>query len=911
MAGEARRGSNKGERRRDKNEQVQGERRRDKNEQVQGERRMKGSKLAAASLDQNKFQSDPPLLTVSILPSDVYSLKLDDQPSRIDYHAIARSMLFLAPKASSQSSCGTKDGVLEDACKAAAKISSPSDAPCSFSQGQQDQDTALPCAAEATSVLSVNRGEKKKQMIVAKDPSSILIHEDGLIGLKPNFETKNIRLIEPKASSASCWRRLVADETHGDILKASEASLKNLIEPKPLVKHVHFDDCTTLLLVDKDVSDGEKGVEEGAGRHAEAEGLMNEDGELGANQRPDGERDYDGDEVESSKRMTRRRLYKKRVRKKRYTPSGFKLPKIDEEDAEDSDRRSLVSDLRSALTFLRQNAWTSKKIADGGGDGQGRESEAVVAQGWQEGISDKEYEHVSSGDASWCCGADMVLREHDEKLEGVRSVWDSKFVEEMELAEEESVRGPFSGGHRSLVLYVCNVTSLPLVLAAHETSQRCRWPMQPPAKIDPGKQVCMACETRGSLFTLIDGSVTYKASLESGLSQFVSFTVRWQTAVGAWIKYSSSSAQGWGVEREYRKGNQGRHIVTRCFFTRKFSPMSLGLRDLTLGGRELGFVMLDTSLDERIASRFHCTTERTAAISAWLKSLLEGSHAHRLHLVILLGVHAQDSKTSLMNTLAGEMGFHHLLSHVGPRSLGITRDSGILVASRHPLLWQSFAPFPKHEGCSHPALALPRGAYGGVASMLVDVTSVGSLADSHFQLLPGMKLLLSVTSLPAQPLLHSAATSALLEAIKTCSSLGGEGSMGLVLCGKFESYPLLRLPHADSPRLILRDLYPSNHADCHQRLPSVGALSGSDKTNTWDRFRNSLAASACENKQGRMGASKLEGGLGGGVAGLEDQVAEAAATAARNLKEVRGCNDGYRRDTRLGEKKQCREGLAT
>ena len=60
-----------------------------------------------------------------------------------------------------------------------------------------------------------------------------------------------------------------------------------------------------------------------------------------------------------------------------------------------------------------------------------------------------------------------------------------------------------------------------------------------------------------------------------------------------------------------------------------------------------------------------------------------------------------------------------------------------------------------------------------------------------------------------------------------------------------------------------------------------------------------------------MGASKLEGGWSGGLAGREDQVAEVAATAARKLKEVRGCNDGCRRDTRLGEKEENREGLAT
>eukprot|EP00960_Hanusia_phi_P063031 765339-Hanusia_phi.AAC.1 len=369
-----------------------------------------------------------------------------------------------------------------------------------------------------------------------------------------------------------------------------------MIEPKPSARHVHFDQGTSVIIRD-DVCEVDGEPEEAWKQQNTRQQRIEE--ELEEPPRDCKLVDNGCTQVESAENSSRvatlKGISKRRVRKKRFQAETSRLPTIYEETAEDVKEHNIIAELRSAFNYIRQTSWTRTKHRQRGVEG----SESGATRSAEEiSDSDREYEQVSSSDASWCCGAGEALREHDEKLEEMRRPWSDKFVEELE-GEEESVRGPFSGGLRSLVLYICNTTAAPLVLAAHDNLQRCRWPMQPPAKIDPGKQSPHPPRRQRHLQS-IGGqrprtgpltfsrpyppllSLLYSSASRADNQQLVWFTVQWQTAVGAWMKWSSSSARGWGVEREYRRGNRGRHVVTRFFFTRKFNPMSVGLRDLTL-----------------------------------------------------------------------------------------------------------------------------------------------------------------------------------------------------------------------------------------------------------------------------------------------------------------------------------------
>lgn len=98
-----------------------------------------------------------------------------------------------------------------------------------------------------------------------------------------------------------------------------------------------------------------------------------------------------------------------------------------------------------------------------------------------------------------------------------------------------------------------------------------------------------------------------------------------------------------------------------------------------------------------------------------------------LDVVALQGVFSDSSRRELLPVLSRDLGLVHVITGVGAKTIGMTTDSGLLIASRFPVLYQKFSAFPAHKRCVHPALNAPKSATGarsdGVLAALLDTST--------------------------------------------------------------------------------------------------------------------------------------------------------------------------------------------
>jgi hypothetical protein len=154
---------------------------------------------------------------------------------------------------------------------------------------------------------------------------------------------------------------------------------------------------------------------------------------------------------------------------------------------------------------------------------------------------------------------------------------------------------------------------------------------------------------------------------------------------------------------------------------------SAGTGGCVRGVKGLCMVSLDCGCG--LLSALPCTGERARHIVSWLHALSfpRGVTGARgvLDLVLLQGVHTDTARNELIRGISRLLDLRHIVTGVGGRSMGFTLDSGVLIASRYPVLLQKHMAFPSHRGSTHPAIALPKGKYGGVVAVLLDLGADG------------------------------------------------------------------------------------------------------------------------------------------------------------------------------------------
>jgi len=142
-----------------------------------------------------------------------------------------------------------------------------------------------------------------------------------------------------------------------------------------------------------------------------------------------------------------------------------------------------------------------------------------------------------------------------------------------------------------------------------------------------------------------------------------------------------------------------------------------------------GVCMVSLDCGCGLLSALPCTGERARHIVSWLHALSfpRGVTGARgvLDLVVLQGVHTDTARSELIRGISRLLDLRHIVTGVGSRSMGFTMDSGVLIASRYPVLLQKHMAFPSHLGSTHPAIAVPKGKYGGVVAVLLDLRAGG------------------------------------------------------------------------------------------------------------------------------------------------------------------------------------------
>jgi hypothetical protein len=332
------------------------------------------------------------------------------------------------------------------------------------------------------------------------------------------------------------------------------------------------------------------------------------------------------------------------------------------------------------------------------------------------------------------------------------------------------------------------------------------------------------------------GAVEFKLSWESRV-------------VSSAVAYAGVASPGWRAEREYLTGAAGRHTATRFVLTRALPPRlsaparlapfwsrvrgsaesppasppmaaagaesgaSASSRPPALGedcqdqgvaaavdrspvvvgsGGRVRVLSLDAALDASTNSRFgdaRDSAERARHIAAWLAACSPARSRARgwggLDVVALQGVLSESSKRELLPVLSQQLGLVHVVTGVGARTMGVTVDAGMLLASRFPVLHQKFSAFPAHPRCAHPAMnpqpGRAPGAKAGILAALLDTSSQRA----------GTKLFVFVTTAPDHPAVwrHIYATVRATVAHFAPSERELQLS-GAVLLGTFEGMPV-------------------------------------------------------------------------------------------------------------------------
>eukprot|EP00960_Hanusia_phi_P072989 767918-Hanusia_phi.AAC.2 len=424
-----------------------------------------------------------------------------------------------------------------------------------------------------------------------------------------------------------------------------------------------------------------------------------------------------------------------------------------------------------------------------------------------------EFEHVSKREALWTDCNLEELKELDERSWEIVSSLRQIPVATLQVEAEQRLSGPVrsssSRGQKSVMLHVLNCTTLTLSLQRYGGEQT-RWAILPPPEILPGEEIVMASESLGGLLSSPSAEVAYglvdggrgggggaggrRGGGGEGSFGSVEFYMRWDFSISGRVLFSSSASPGWHVEREYLNGNSGSHATSRFFLLRTpCPPRFIALQEsFRMGHKQqrkepsspprqppLNLLLLDCDLHAGL----RCTRERTRHIISWLHRCsfpLSGLEKEgNLDLLVLLGVHAEAARLELLKSFSTPLGLAHVVAEVGCRSLGLTGDSGILLASKFPVLSHRFSSFPAHDGCSHPALNLPKGNYGGLLAVLLDFSRRRA----------GDKVVVFVSTVPNQEVVWKAMRKAMLSFLSSCKL--PTSTVAALLVGKFEGVPFL------------------------------------------------------------------------------------------------------------------------
>ncbi|EKX53047.1 hypothetical protein GUITHDRAFT_101492 [Guillardia theta CCMP2712] len=513
-----------------------------------------------------------------------------------------------------------------------------------------------------------------------------------------------------------------------------------------------------------------------------------------------------------------------------------------------------------------------------------------------------EFEHVSKREALWTdCNLDELKKLDERSWEIVSSLRQIP-VATLQVEAEQRLSGPLrsssSRGQKSVMLHVLNCTTLSLSLQRYGGEQM-RWAILPPPEISPGEEIVMASESLGGLLSSPSAEVAYEVKTgeggggeSSGGFGSVEFYMRWELSLSGRVVFSSSASPGWHVEREYLNGNSGSHATSRFFLLRTPCPLSfialqesyrMGHRQRKEGSSSLRQHPLNLfQLDCDLHAGLRCTRERTRHIVSWLHRCsfpLSGLEKEgNLDILVLLGVHAEAARLELLKSFSTPLGLAHVVAEVGCRSLGLTGDSGILLASKFPVLSHRFFSFPGHDGCSHPGINLPKGSYGGMLAVLLDLSRRRA----------GDRLVVFVSTVPNQEAIWKAMRKAMSSFMSACQV--PTSTSAALLIGKFEGVPFLSKGldvregaeregelaaqnHLLLPVMELRDLLmdpkPSEErgggsaktfgglGEAVARSLAIGTYSSAKFPRTWDPTYNSLAASVADKKRPPRGSMAM------------------------------------------------------
>lgn len=209
------------------------------------------------------------------------------------------------------------------------------------------------------------------------------------------------------------------------------------------------------------------------------------------------------------------------------------------------------------------------------------------------------------------------------------------------------------------------------------------------------------------------------------------------------------------------------------------------------GGR-VHVLSLDAALDASTNSRFgdaRDSAERARHIAAWLAACSPARSRARgwggLDVVALQGCLSDSSKRELLPVLSQQLGLVHVVTGVGARTMGVTADAGMLLASRFPVLHQKFSAFPAHPRCAHPAMnpqpGRAPGAKAGILAALLDTSSQRA----------GTKLFVFVTTAPDHPAVWRHIYATVRATVAHFAPSDRELQLsGAVLLGTFEGMPV-------------------------------------------------------------------------------------------------------------------------
>lgn len=259
-------------------------------------------------------------------------------------------------------------------------------------------------------------------------------------------------------------------------------------------------------------------------------------------------------------------------------------------------------------------------------------------------------------------------------------------------------------------------------------------------------------------------------------------------------------------------------------------------------------MVLDCGLDASPGSRFHSTAERAKHICLWMETAgsLGGGSQGQVEISLLQGVYSTSARATLAACLSASLRLPHVLDLSGP---------GLLLGSRFPILWHRYFPFPKHNGCSHPAIRLPPGPTGGLLTVLLDASLHQKVTAQD----PPRRLLVLASTVPDQPIIWThlhASLSACAGPLSTHDpSLSATAALFLA---KLERPPPLSPRSSFHPRdLLLNPIPPPGPPPLaavlagdpaiisggnNGQAASIGTLSSARFPYTWDPMHNALAA---------------------------------------------------------------------